>query len=184
MDENEILEALAEDFFRGWDVTPTGGGFLIATDWVLPNNERIEIHVRRVGDREDLFIVTDGGELINYLFSEGVDLTRDRDSRRILDVIAENRSIKVTEHQLVKGAKEEEIPERCAFCSKPLRRPHSHCGTKLNQSRKTRYINGSWRLESRPQLYSPKADSSCRLDCPGRGGFAFQENDPERRQNQ
>ena len=109
MDENDILEALAEDFSRGWDVTPTGGGFLIATDWVLPNNERIEIHIRRVGDREDLFIVTDGGELINYLFSEGVDLTRDRDSRRILDRIAENRSIKVTEHQLVKGANEEEI---------------------------------------------------------------------------
>ena len=109
MDENEILEALAEDFFRGWDVTPTGGGFLITTDWVLPNNERIEIHVRRVGDREDLFIVTDGGELINYLFSEGIDLTRDRDSRQILDRIAENKSIKVTEHQLVKGANEEEI---------------------------------------------------------------------------
>jgi hypothetical protein len=109
MDENEILEALAEDFFRGWDVTPTGGGFLIATDWVLPNNERIEIHVRRVGEREDLFIVTDGGELINYLFSEGIDLTRDRDNRRILDRIAENRSIKLTEHQLVKGANEEEI---------------------------------------------------------------------------
>ena len=36
-------------------------------------------------------------------------LTRDRDSRRILDGIAENRSIKVTEHQLVKGANEEEI---------------------------------------------------------------------------
>jgi len=109
MDENEILEGLAEDFFRGWDVTPTGGGFLIATDWVLPNNERIEIHVRRVGDREDLYIVTDGGELINYLFSQGVDITRDRDSRRTLNGIAENRSIKVTEHQLVKGANEEEI---------------------------------------------------------------------------
>ena len=109
MDENEILEALAEDFYRGWNVTPTGGGFLIATDWVLPNNERIEIHVRRVGEREDLFIVTDGGELINYLFSEGIDLTRDPDNRRILDRIAQNRSIKVTEHQLVKGANEEEI---------------------------------------------------------------------------
>ena len=109
MDENEILEALTEDFFQGWDVTPTGGGFLITTDWVLPNNERIEIHVRRVGDREDLFIVTDGGELINYLFSQGVDITRDRDSKRTLNGIAENRSIKVTEHQLVKGANEEEI---------------------------------------------------------------------------
>ena len=109
MDENDILEALTEEFLRGWNVTPTGGGFLITTDWVLPNNERIEIHVRRVGDREDLFIVTDGGELINYLFSEGIDLTRDPDNRRILDRIAQNRSIKVTEHQLVKGANEEEI---------------------------------------------------------------------------
>jgi Domain of unknown function DUF1828 len=109
MDENDILEALAEDFYQGWDVAPTGGGFLITTDWVLPNNERIEIHVRRVGDREDLFIVTDGGELINYLFSLGVDLSRDRDSRRILDGITENRSIRISEHQLVKGANEEEI---------------------------------------------------------------------------
>lgn len=109
MDENEIMEALTEDFFRGWDVTPTGGGFLITTDWALPNNERIEIHVRRVGDREDLFIVTDGGELINYLFSHGVDLTQDRVARRTLDGIAKNRSIKVTEHQLVKGANEEEL---------------------------------------------------------------------------
>ena len=109
MDENEILEALAEDFFQGWDVATVGGGFLITTDWVLPNNERIEIHVRRVSDREDLFIVTDGGELINYLFSEGVDILHDRDSRLILDGIAENRAVKITEHQLVKGAKEEEI---------------------------------------------------------------------------
>jgi len=109
MDENEILEALADDFFQGWDVASTGGGFLITTDWVLPNNERIEIHIRRVGDREDLFIVTDGGELINYLFSQGVDLTRDGASRRILEGIAENRSIKITEHQLVKGANEEQI---------------------------------------------------------------------------
>jgi len=109
MDENEILEALAEDFLQGWDVAATGGGFLITTDWVLPNNERIEIHVRRVGDREDLFIVTDGGELINYLYSEGVDILSDRGSRRVLEGIAENRSLKITEHQLVKGANEEEI---------------------------------------------------------------------------
>ncbi len=109
MDENDILEALAGDFFQGWDVAPTGGGFLITTDWVLPNNERIEIHVRRVGDREDLFIVTDGGELINYLFSQGVDLMQDRDNQRVLRGIVENRSIKITEHQLVKGANEQEV---------------------------------------------------------------------------
>ena len=82
---------------------------MVTTDWVLPNNERIEIHVRRVGDREDLFIVTDGGELINYLFSQEVDLTGDPESRRILDAIAQNRSIQISEHQLVKGANTEEI---------------------------------------------------------------------------
>ncbi len=109
MDENEILEALAEDFFQGWDVSPTGGGFLITTDWVLPNNERIEVHVRRVGERDDLFLVTDGGELVNYLFSEGVDVTRDRDCGAILEGIAQNRSLKITEHQMVKGANAEEI---------------------------------------------------------------------------
>ncbi len=109
MDENEILEGLAEDFFRGWDVAPTGGGFLITTDWVFPNNERIEIHVRRVGERDDLFIVTDGGELVNFLFSEGVDVTRDRDCGSILEGIAQNRSLKIAEHQMVKGANEEEL---------------------------------------------------------------------------
>ena len=109
MDENEILEALAESFFQGWQVAPTGGGFLITTDWILPSNEFIEIHVRRVGEREDLFIVTDGGELINYFFSEGIDLTKDPEGRRILDEIADSKSIKIADHQLVKGANEEEI---------------------------------------------------------------------------
>jgi hypothetical protein len=109
MDENEILEALSENFFHGWDVAPTGGGFLITTDWVLPNNERIEVHVRRVGDRDDLFIVTDGGELINFLFSEGIDATRDPECNSILEGIAQNRALKIAEHQIVRGAKEEEL---------------------------------------------------------------------------
>ncbi len=109
MDENEILEALAEDFFQGWDVSPTGGGFLIRTDWVFPDNERIEVHVRRVGEREDLFIVTDGGELVNFLFAEGIDVTRDRECGGILEAITQKRSLKIAEHQIVKGAKEEEI---------------------------------------------------------------------------
>ena len=82
---------------------------MITTDWVFPNNERIEIHVRRVGEREDLFIVTDGGELVNFLFSEGVDVTRDRDCSGILEGIAQNRSLKIAEHQVVKGANEEEL---------------------------------------------------------------------------
>jgi hypothetical protein len=109
MDENEILEGLAEDFFRGWEIMSTGGGFLIVTDWMFPNNERIEIHIRRVGDREDLFIVTDGGELISFLFSQGVDLNKDNEGRQILNGVSENRAIKITDEQLVKGANEDEL---------------------------------------------------------------------------
>lgn len=110
MDENEIMEGLVEDFYQGWEVMPTGGGFLIITDWMFPNNERIEIHIRRVGERDDLFIVTDGGELVSFLFAEGVDLSKDHSSRKILNGIADNRSIEITDFEMVKGANSEELP--------------------------------------------------------------------------
>ncbi len=110
MDENEIMEGLVEDFYQGWEVMPTGGGFLIITDWMFPDNERIEIHIRRVGERDDLFIVTDGGELVNFLFAQGVDLSKDHSSRKILNGIADNRSIKITDFEMVKGANSEELP--------------------------------------------------------------------------
>ncbi len=104
MDEKEILDELTEHFYQGWDVMSTGGGFLITTDWLLPTGERIEIHIRRVGEREDLFVVSDGGELINFLFSQGVDLTKDPGSRRMLDGVAGKHSIEITDYQFVKGA--------------------------------------------------------------------------------
>ncbi len=109
MDEREILDQLVESLYEGWDVIPTGGGFLVATDWRMPDDERIEIHIRRVGDREDLFLVTDGGELVNFLFAHGVDLSRDQESRRRLEGTAEKHSIKIADQQLVKGAAENEI---------------------------------------------------------------------------
>jgi len=109
LDEKEILDGLVENFFQGWDVMPTGGGFLITTDWRFPNDERIEIHVRRVGDREDLFLVTDGGELTNLMFSHGVDLAKDKDSLRVLTGITEQHSIKIADYQLVRGAGADEL---------------------------------------------------------------------------
>ena len=109
MEEKEILDSLAEEFFAGWEVTPTGGGFLITTDWILPNNERIEIHIRRVGEREDLFLVTDGGELVNYLFSEKIDISKDESGLKILNWVAENHGAKIAEYQMVKGAKGPEV---------------------------------------------------------------------------
>ena len=66
MDEKTLEQNLAETLVEGWDISSTGNGFLVASDWRWPNNERIEIYVRNVGEREDLFLVTDGGELFNY----------------------------------------------------------------------------------------------------------------------
>ena len=109
MEESEILDSLVGEFFAQWQVTATGGGFLITTDWILPNSERIEIHVRPVGDREDLFIVTDGGELVNFLYSEGVDLSKDDEGMRVLGGVAENHGAKMTEYQMVKGASPGEV---------------------------------------------------------------------------
>lgn len=109
MEQSEILEQLAESFYQGWDVMSTGGGFLIVTDWTLPTGERIEIHIRRVGEREDLFLITDGGELINFLFSQEIDISKDQESRRRLEETTERHSIKISEFQLVKGAGESEI---------------------------------------------------------------------------
>jgi len=109
MDEKEIMDQLAESFYQGWDVMPTGGGFLIITDWVLPGGERIEIHIRNVGEREDLFLITDGGELVNFLFSRGVDLSKDQESLGRLEGVAERHAIKFADYQLAKGAGQTDV---------------------------------------------------------------------------
>jgi hypothetical protein len=110
MDEKTIAENLAEEMVRGWTVTPTGNGFVVETNWQWPSRERIEIYVRPVGEREDLFIVSDGGELFNYLFSQGIDLSKDEPGMKVLHKMAENYESKFVDFQLVKGANEEEIP--------------------------------------------------------------------------
>jgi len=63
MNEKILEQNLSEAFIRDWEIIPTGSGFLVVSDWLWPNHERIEIHARTVGEREDLFVVADGGEL-------------------------------------------------------------------------------------------------------------------------
>lgn len=111
MNEKTIAENLAEEMIRGWTITPTGHGFVIETNWQWPSREHIDIYVRAVGEREDLFIVSDGGELFNFLFSQGIDLSKDESGMKVLERVAENYGSKFVDFQLVKGAKEEEIPE-------------------------------------------------------------------------
>ena len=111
MDEGALELKLAEELIGGWDIIRTGHGFLVVTDWKWPNHERIEIHVRTVGEREDLFVVTDGGELFSLLFAEQIDLTKDEHGRKLLDTIAEDCGAKIVDYQMAKGANEVSLPQ-------------------------------------------------------------------------
>jgi hypothetical protein len=110
VDENVLEEKLAEELIAGWEVVPTGSGFLVTTAWRWPNDEMIEIFVRRVAERDDLYLVTDGGELFNFLFARGMDLTEDARSMELLDSIAESAGARMIDYQIVKGANNEDLP--------------------------------------------------------------------------
>jgi hypothetical protein len=109
MDTDKLFQNLAEEMIRQWDIMPTGSGLLVTTDWQLPNNDRIEIHVRPVGEREDLYLVTDGGELFNFLFSHGIDLSKDNRSMKVLNSIAANYGAQFVEYQMAKGANDTDL---------------------------------------------------------------------------
>jgi len=104
MDEKQLWENLGEELLEGWEVGPMGSGFTVMTDWHWPDGNRIEIYVRPVGDREDLYVVTDGGELFNFLFAQGINLTRDERSMKALERVAEDQGGKLVEYQIAKGA--------------------------------------------------------------------------------
>jgi hypothetical protein len=109
MDDMSLEDKLALAFMEGWTVTPTGNGYLLASDWRWPNDERIEIHVRTVGEREDLYLVTDGGDLFNFLFSQGIDLTKDKASLSRISHAVESYEAKVIDFQIAKGANEQDL---------------------------------------------------------------------------
>ncbi len=109
MHEETLLDRLGRELIESWQVVAAGNGFLVTTDWRLPNDELIEIHVRNVGDRKDLFVVTDGGEVANVLFSHGFDLTGDRGAMRMAARSAERYGVKIVDGQMVKGAGEEDL---------------------------------------------------------------------------
>jgi len=110
MDERDLEQKLALTFIDEWDIISTGNGFLVTTDWRWPNAERIEIHVRMVGDREDLYLVGDGGDLFNFLFSQGIDLSKDGPALKRISDVVENYEAKLVDFQIAKGASEEELP--------------------------------------------------------------------------
>jgi len=111
MDEKTLEQGLTEALIRDWDITSTGTGFLVESDWLWPNHERIEIHVRTVGEREDLFVVTDGGELFNFLFSQGIDLTRDEKGQKAVKNVLSHYGVELVDFQIVRGASEGDLAQ-------------------------------------------------------------------------
>ena len=110
MDEKSLFENLVEELVRHWEIVPTGGGLLIVTDWELPNEERIEIQVRTVGEREDLYVATDGGSLYNFFFTEGVVLDADEHAMNVLKGVMRKHGVQLVDYQIVKGANDETLP--------------------------------------------------------------------------
>lgn len=111
MDETVLEERLAEALIAEWEVLPTGNGFLVSTDWRWPGDEKIEIHIRRVAEREDLYLVTDGGELCNFLFAKGIDLRQDHRSMQVLQRIAAGTGAGIMDYQIVRGANGEDLAQ-------------------------------------------------------------------------
>jgi len=109
MDESILRQRLQETSIEDWEILSTGEGFLLVTDWHWPNNERIEIHIRPVGERDDLYLVSDGGDLFNLLYSQGVELGKDERGMKILDGVAKNYGAKVVDCQIAKGAGPEDL---------------------------------------------------------------------------
>jgi hypothetical protein len=111
MDVKSLWQNLAEEMVRAWEILPTGSGFVVASDWSWPTSERIEIVVRSVGDREDLYLVTDGGELFNFFFAQGLDITQmDNALHRLEDLFARH-GVKIVDYQLARGANDHDLPQ-------------------------------------------------------------------------
>lgn len=109
MDIGAIEQALAETMILGWEIVPTGGGVLITTNWRMPTKENIEIHVRSVGEREDLYLVTDGGELFSMMFLQGWNLSEDREEEALVTDIVEAHGVKLMDGQLLKAANDGDL---------------------------------------------------------------------------
>jgi hypothetical protein len=133
MNEDDLQVHLSQGLVSGWEIIPTGSGFLITTDWHWPNDERIEIYVRTVGDREDLFVVSDGGEVFNFLFSQGIDLTKDAQGMKILNTAAERCESKIVDYQIVKGANPSELPRAVRLILEAVKDTSFLLWHKLNQ---------------------------------------------------
>lgn len=110
VEEQALERGIAEEMVKGWSVIGTGGGFIIQTDWRWPHGERIEITVRRVSERDDLYLVTDGGELCASLFAQGVRLQEDETASRLLKELLDGSGAVLADFQVVRGATAGQLP--------------------------------------------------------------------------
>lgn len=136
MDQKTLVENLAEELIGEWDIIPTGNGFLISTDWHWPNHERIEVHVRTVGEREDLYLVSDGGEVFNFLFAQGIDLTKDAQGMKVYNGVAQSYGAKIVDFQLAKGASDADLHKAIRAMTEAIKDVSFLLWHKLAQSQK------------------------------------------------
>jgi len=109
MDAERLRRELLEELVKGWEILPTGNGFVVASDWVWPTGDRIEVMVRNVGEREDLFLVSDGGELFNFFFAQGLDISSNEVSMRGIEEVAARHGAKLVDFHLAKGSGENDL---------------------------------------------------------------------------
>lgn len=110
MDEKKLWQGLLDEMVSGWEILPTGSGFVVASDWVWPTGDRIEVVVRKVGEREDLFLVSDGGELFNFFYAQGLDIAGNEELMSRLETVASRHGAKLVDFHMAKGASESELP--------------------------------------------------------------------------
>lgn len=110
MDEQALLNSIGEEFIRGWQMIPMDTGVLVVTDWRWPNGDGIEIYVRGVAERRDLYVVTDGGGLCSFLFAGGINLQEDSDALASLQEMVTAAGLTLVDYQVVRGAGNEDLP--------------------------------------------------------------------------
>jgi hypothetical protein len=82
----------------------------VASDWTWPTGDRIEVTVRQVGEREDLFLVSDGGELFSFFYAQGLDIAGNSELMRRLEEMVARHGAQLVDFQLARGAGESDLP--------------------------------------------------------------------------
>jgi hypothetical protein len=111
MDEKKLWQGLLEEMVRGWEILPTGSGCVVVSGWIWPTGDRIEVTVRNVGERDDLFLVSDGGELFSFFYAQGLDIAGNGELMHRLEEMVGRHGARLVDLHLARGAGESDLAE-------------------------------------------------------------------------